>query len=205
MKKIFTLFLLLSFGLLMAANTAKVTCPTATAAVSNPTLCSGQSTGIQLQSNVANTTFTWTVVQTGVVGASSGSGNTISHALTTTTVNPGQVTYTITPFADSCTGNPITVTITVYPRPAVTTSSSTLNMCTGGTTNIILSSNTPGTTYAWTINQNGLTGASAVSNDTTGFISQTLSTVSNLGGQVVYGVTPSFNGCFEVTIYSTVI
>ncbi len=156
MRKIFTLLLAVFFIALSSANNSgrihieAVTCPTATAMPTTQTFCSGQSTSIQLFSNVANTTFTWTAVQTGVTGATNGTGNIISQILNATTSNLGQVTYTITPFADSCFGTPITVIVSVHPIPTVTVNSPTV--CSGSSTTVTA---TPGATgsyfYVWTV------------------------------------------------------
>ncbi|WP_035679219.1 PKD-like domain-containing protein, partial [Flavobacterium limnosediminis] len=129
--------------------------PTVTATPNSQALCSGQSTGIQLQGTVPNTTFSWTYAQTGgVTGASNSTGNIISQVLTAGSVS-GTVTYTITPQVGSCTGNPITVTVTVNPVPVVNLNTTTQSICTGGTTNITMSSNVAGTTFNWNVVQNG--------------------------------------------------
>ena len=59
--------------------------PTATATPSSQTICSGSTTSIALSSNVPGTTFSWTVMESGVTGASDGSGSSIAQTLTTTT------------------------------------------------------------------------------------------------------------------------
>ncbi len=86
-----------------------------TATPISDTLCSGETTAIQLTAPIAGTTFSWTVQQNGAYGASAGSGNTIAQILTTTGGTPGTVTYTITPHNGGCDGTPATVTIRVNP------------------------------------------------------------------------------------------
>jgi gliding motility-associated-like protein len=87
---------------------------------SSDSICSGETTAINLTSPATGSTFTWTVVQNGVTGASAGSGTSIAQTLTTTTSSQGSVTYTITPQNVGCTGDPITVTIIVNPPIFVT-------------------------------------------------------------------------------------
>lgn len=87
--------------------------PTGTATPSSQTICSGSMTNIALSSDVDDTTFSWTVSQNGVIGASDGSGETISQTLTLTANSSGTATYTITPTAKGCEGAPITVVVTV--------------------------------------------------------------------------------------------
>lgn len=82
---------------------------------SSDVICSGETTAISLSTPAAGSTFSWTVVQNGVTGASAGSGTSIAQTLTTTTSNQGTATYTITPQNVGCTGDPITVTIIVNP------------------------------------------------------------------------------------------
>jgi gliding motility-associated-like protein len=82
---------------------------------SSDTICSGETTAINLTTPATGTTFSWTVVQNGVTGASAGSGNSIAQTLTTTTSAQGTATYTITPQNVGCIGTPITVTIVVNP------------------------------------------------------------------------------------------
>jgi gliding motility-associated-like protein len=101
--------------------------PVATATPSTQTLCTGSATSISLSSNLGSTTFSWTVVQTGVTGASAGTGSAISQLLNLTGGSAGTVVYTITPTDNGCSGTPITVTINVNPidNPAFSYSSST--------------------------------------------------------------------------------
>lgn len=86
---------------------------------SNPqTLCSGGTTNINLSSSLPNTQFNWTVTQYGVTGAGNDSGyTTINQTLTTSDTTPGTATYTITPTANGCSGNPITTTVVIVNTP----------------------------------------------------------------------------------------
>ncbi len=94
--------------------------PVVTATPSSEAICSGSATGISLSSNLGNTTFTWTATLTSgtVSGFSDGTGPAISQTLTNTSGVPATVTYTVTPTANSITGNPITVVVTVNPLPS---------------------------------------------------------------------------------------
>ncbi|MDD3877904.1 MAG: PKD domain-containing protein [Bacteroidales bacterium] len=124
--------------------------PIATATPALQTICTGVSTAISLSSNVANTTFSWTVSQLSTTGAANGNGNTISQTLTAIGTNPGTATYTITPTAGGCTGLPITVTVTVQPKPTITLTPLPSAICPGGSTTITASG---ASTYNW---NNGL-------------------------------------------------
>ncbi|MFT3796661.1 T9SS type B sorting domain-containing protein [Flavobacterium sp.] len=114
-----------SGGCAAVPTTTNVTINATPIAVANPaaqTICSEEATAISLSSAVAETTFTWTAVQTNVTGASDGSGDSIIQNLTATGNSVGTVRYTITPSTAFCTGTPIVVTITVNPLPIVSLS-----------------------------------------------------------------------------------
>jgi hypothetical protein len=177
--------------------------PVAMATPSSQTICSGNTTSIALSADVSGTTFSWTVMESGVTGASDGSGSTIAQTLTTTTLGSGTATYTVTPTSPAgCTGNPITVVVTVNPIPTATATPSSQTICTGSTTSIALSSNVPGTTFSWTVMESGVTGASDGSGSS---IAQTLTTTTPGSGTATYTVTPTApGGCIGSQIIVTV-
>ena len=176
--------------------------PIATATPSSQTICSWGTTPIALSSNIIGTTFFWTVAQTGVTGASPGNGSIIAQTLSCTGITPGTAVYTITPSANGCVGVPITVTITIKPTPYATATPSSQTICSGDSPSIVLTSNIPGTTFSWTVVQNGVSGA----NNFSLINSQILTTTTSSSGTVVYKITPSFNGCYgtQITVTLTV-
>ncbi len=86
--------------------------PVATATPSSQTICSGDTTSIAFSSSTTGTTYSWTVSQSGVTGASSGTGSSIAQTLTLTGPNSGYVSYIITP-NNGCNGSNVWVNITV--------------------------------------------------------------------------------------------
>jgi gliding motility-associated-like protein len=175
--------------------------PSATASPSSQSICSNNVTAITLTSNVAGSTFAWTVSQTGVSGASASTGSLIAQTLTTTSTSTGSASYTITPTAGSCAGVPVVVNVTVTPIPSVTATPSSQIICSNNATAITLTSNIAGSTFAWTVNQTGISGASA---STGSVIAQTLSTTGTTLGTAVYTITPSANSCNGAPIVVTV-
>jgi gliding motility-associated-like protein len=173
--------------------------PAVLATPSTATICSGETTAIAL-SSISGTTFSWTVVQTGVLGASNGIGNSIAQTLSSSTTNTGTATYTITPTLGTCVGIPISVVINLNPVPSIIASPTSQSFCSGGTTAIALSS-ISGTSFDWTIAQNGVSGASIGSGST---INQTLSTTGTVAGTVVYTITPSLSNCVGNPITATI-
>jgi len=159
-------------------------------------LCGGNPTGLTLSSHVAGSTFTWTAAcpSPNVGGYGPGSGASIIQTLTNSGTTSEIVTYTVTAAANGCTGTILTtIQVTVKPSP-VLTNTLLFSVCSGGTPNIVLTSNPAGATYTWT--------ASGSSPNVTGFSSGSGSTIiqslTNTGFNnetVTYSVTPTFLGC----------
>ncbi|NJN26506.1 MAG: T9SS type A sorting domain-containing protein, partial [Cyclobacteriaceae bacterium] len=87
--------------------------PTPQATATNPIICSGSQTDIQISDPTATpfVSFSWTASPEDafVTGASSGLGNQITQVLNNTSTIPKNVTYTITPSALGCVGTSIDV------------------------------------------------------------------------------------------------
>ena len=84
-------------------------------------LCSGVSTSITLNSNVAGASYSWTASGSSgnVNGFGPGSGLSIGQVINNTGTSIESVTYVVTPSANLCPGILNTVTVTVYPLPPV--------------------------------------------------------------------------------------
>jgi subtilisin-like proprotein convertase family protein len=160
------------------------------------TLCSGQTTGITLNSSISGTTFSWTAVSSDplISGFSNGGGTSINQTLVNATANVGTVTYTITPLANGCPGLPVEVVVTVNPVSNVSALNNLPEICSGATTSIDLSSTIPGTIFNWVAVASSplLTG---FSNGSGSSIAQTLTSTSTTSESVTYTITPSINGC----------
>jgi hypothetical protein len=162
---------------------------------SGETICGGATTSIELTSVFPGTGYRWTVAQSGVTGATSGTGTTIAQVLTPTGFTQGSASYTITPYeiVDGCSGTPINVIVTVKPIPDVIATPSSLNITEGETATINLTSSLAGTTFIWTVAQLGTTGATSGSGNT-------ISQVINGTGTATYTITPVNNGCTGTAI-----
>ncbi len=120
------------------------------------------------------------------------------------------VTYEFTPNAGQCALT-TTMTIVVYPLPTVIPSVMTDSFCSGGTTNINLTSTVPGagTVFSWTATGTGITGQSgSITGSGATSINQTLVLNANqvASGQVTYVIVAEANGCLgaPVTVVVTV-
>ena len=177
--------------------------PNAIATPNPSTICSGSVTSITLNtsSGLPGTTFAWTIIQSGVSGASTGSGSIISQTLSTTAATQGGVIYTVTPTLNFCPGNPLTVNVIVNPLPIITATPASQTICSGASiTPILLSSNIPGTTFSWTATaQSGVIGATAGTGNS---ISQILYT--GTPGSVTYTITPIAGNCPGLPVTATV-
>ena len=173
---------------------------------SSQIICSGTTTNLILASTIPGTTFTWTAIQfsgttiTGFSDCTTACGTAILQMLTNTSNSMvGVVRYTVTPTSpNGCIGNAFTVDVTVNPKPGG--SASPLPICSGSTTNVVLNSTIPGTTFTWIATQFSGSTISGFSDCTTACgtaISQMLTNTSNsMAGVVRYTVTPtSPNGC----------
>ena len=183
--------------------------PTVTANVYNTNICSGETLNISLNSSIPGTTYYWTVNAAGVMGATAGNNNTtgiINQTLHTINAGPynGQVVYTITPYLNGCLGNPMTITVNVYPTPTVAANPVSETILSGETSNITFSGNTVNTIFSWTSSSNNLNGAAPGSGNA---INQTLTLINTAqSGTVTYTIAPedSIAGCQGIPITATV-
>lgn len=175
--------------------------PVLTATPDNETICSGASTAINLTADVAGSTFSWTVTQTGVSGASAGSGDQISQSLAATGNIPGTAVYTITPSANGCDGTPVLVTITVNPLPVAIVQPAAQTICSGNSASLSLTADQPGATFIWTVSAPGVTGAADGNGNT---ISQALSVSAPVAGIATYSIVPTARNCPGAVVQAVV-
>ena len=180
--------------------------PNAIATPAAQTICSATAIAtIVLTGSVTGTTYAWTRNNTATVTgiAASGSGN-ISGTLTNTTSAPIIVTFTITPTANGCPGDPITATVLVNPTPTAVASPSAQTICSGEPiTTIVLSGPVSGTTFAWT--RNNTATVTGMAGSGSGNISGWLTNTTTAPITVTFTITPSANGCIGAPITATVL
>jgi uncharacterized protein (TIGR02145 family) len=173
------------------------------------TICSQQTSAIQVLSSVPGATFTWTATPSGptITGQSAGSGNTIAQTITNSGTTVGSVTYQVTPAAFGCPpGLTQNVVLSVDPTPVVTNAVTAFQICSAAATNIIPVSNVAASSFSWTA-----TGSSPVvtgySNGAGPAIVQTLTNSGTNIETVTYQVIATANGCpgpvkvFTVTVF----
>ena len=178
--------------------------PVASVNPGSQSICSGTSTSLILSGNMPGITYGWTVsANNNIIGAFSGSNDTIAQLLTNSSTGNQVITYSITPSLNGCVGAAVNVPITVKPTPILTTNVANNTICSGTSTNIALSSNVLNTTYAYTVNPGpGIQGAgSGISNP----IVQQLSNNTLNPSQVTYQIIPSANACDGAMVSVTII
>ena len=161
---------------------------------SSPTgiVCSGVAQNYTITSSVPSS-FSWT--RNAVAGISNAtvtsSANPITETLTNITTAAINVVYTIT--ATSTIGScpaaaPFTYTVTVNPKPTIT-SSATAVVCSGVAQNYTITSNVP-SSYSWTRNAvAGISNATVTSSSNP--ITEALINTTTAPINVVYNITPT--------------
>jgi len=174
-------------------------------------VCAGNAANYNIISTVSGSTFSWTAALTSgtATGFANGNGATISDVLVNNGPGDAVVTYTITPQANGCTGNPFVLKVTVKPQTAVTASPANNTICSGSATGISLTPTIAGTTYTWTSTATvGITGNSQRNIPVaTVIINDVLNNAATTAGSITYTITPLNNGCpgNPVTVTLTVL
>jgi large repetitive protein len=181
--------------------------PTITNTDLSQTLCSGtSSTAVNLTSDDALTTFSWTVLTPAPAGISgfavSGTTSTIpARVITTTNSSAGTITYVVTPKIGNCVGTSVNFTINVNPAPNFTTQPVPSSVCLNGTPTqlaVVLGGSAATPTYQWYSNTtNSTTGSIPISSAT----NSTFDPLTNAVGTLYYYcvVTLTSGGCLNLT------
>lgn len=173
-----------------------------------PTITS-QSTGIICNSTALNyvitadvpSAFVWSrnaVADISNAAVTNQTSATITENLINTGQAPVDVTYTITPVANGCTGDPFTLVITVYP-PLVITSAKAETICNRTAVEYAVHFNYPPDSYTWSRAQvNGIING-PVTNQADGVIREVLSNNTLFPIDVHYTFTTNAGGCLGTT------
>lgn len=163
-------------------------------------ICSGSTATYSPESSVVGSSFSWTstVIYGTVTGrTANGTGNINDNLVCTTPANDSTIVqYTITPTANSCTGEPYTYTVTVYPNPSLTVNPLNQSICSFQSTNLALSTNVPYATYNWVWNPAvpQVTGGTNQNNQSVTAIQQTLTNTSTINQNATYTITANGKG-----------
>ncbi|MBI5218115.1 MAG: T9SS type A sorting domain-containing protein [Bacteroidia bacterium] len=175
--------------------------PTASLTASAP-LCTGNTANVSVNLTGKHP---WTLVYNNGVH-----DTTVNNIVTTPyvfSVTPTDtINYILISINDStgCSGILLNDTVHVYLTPDAAVTPSSQVFCSGFSTGFVLSSNTAGTQFNWTVTQSGAAGATAstaLSGDT---IAQVLSATGTSAGTVNYTIIPSTGFCTGSTL-STIV
>ncbi len=147
--------------------------PTITASATPTEICHGESSDLMVSSDIPGTTFNW----------SNGLGTNPSVTVSPTATTTYSVTGTT---QDGCTGT-ASVTVTVHPLPTIIASATPSEICLNESSELIVSSDIPGTTFSWS-NSLGTNPNVTVSPTTTTTYSVTGTTTEGCTGTAVVTV-----------------
>ena len=168
--------------------------PTISSAITS-TVCSGSTFAYTITSPQTGATFSWVRnANAAINGGAAGSGTTaaISEVLTSTSTAPVVITYTLYAYYNGCTSNPYTLSVTVNPKPSLT-SALTATIQNNTTFAYTPSSATTGTAFTWT--RAVVAGISNTAGSGTGAISEVLTNTTSNPINVTYVYTLAANGC----------
>ena len=158
-----------------------------------PAICNNTPFSYIPGSAVVGTTFDWTRAE--VIGisnpASNGAGNP-NETLVNTTTGQLAVAYVYTLTANGCSSN-ATVTVTVNPPTALTSSVTPGDLCDNTLFNYTPAATAPATTFAWS--RAAVTGISNAAASGTGNPNETLADTTHLPVGVTYAYTLNIYGC----------
>lgn len=179
-------------GTSQTVNITVTPAPTMTSA-SVKSICSGDAVGLTLTSSLASS-YSWIGSEntnTSGESTSTQTGATISDIIINSTISSEIVTYTVTPTSTggNCVGVAQTISVTVNPKPLMT-SGSTTSVCSDIALNFGLTSDI-NATYSWIANDNTNTSGESTSAQVGATINNTIT--NNTSGEefVTYTITPT--------------
>lgn len=177
----------------VASQSITVNAPPTMTAPANITQCAGTTVAASnFTSTPSGATYAWTNSNTAIGLAASGTGNVPSFTATNSTGAPITATITVTP-SGACPGtSSVTYTITVNPKPVITTIPNQ-TFCAGDAVPATTPTTTPsGANISWT-NSNTSIGLGASGNTSVSAFTATNSTSSAITSTVT--LTPTLSGC----------
>jgi gliding motility-associated-like protein len=165
------------------------------------TICSGGSVFISLSSHIVGTTFNWSLNQRSLTFLGGNLfGDPINHSFANNaSFSTDSAIYTIRGSFNGCTGPKYYDSVAVYPIPDVKPPYAK-TICSGDSTDILLTSNVAGTTYTWTAVYSVNFGTFTVTTNTLvpgnpNKIQEKIVSTAHGAGTATYSVVPTANGC----------
>ena len=161
------------------------------------TICNSTTDNYSINFSGPVTSFSWSraaVPGISNLPVSGQAASVIREVLFNTTNQPVNVPYAINYNTPNCSGIPFNLVITVNPQDSVTSSSKGL-ACTGFPQDYVITTNVPNSTFSWSRAAVPNISNPAVSNKTSGTITETLINTTFTPMSVEYDITPTANGC----------
>jgi large repetitive protein len=171
------------------------------------TICNGTSVGYKFTFNTAGTIFGWSraavpgIKNAAIVGQGSSS---INEVLYNTSNAPVDVTYVLTYQTNSCPGGTFTLVVTVNPESDIT-SPSTQTVCNDTPLDYVIASNVPSSSFTWSRAAVAGISNTAITNQTSNTINESLVNTSTSAIRVFYIITPANNNCIGTAFSLAVI
>lgn len=142
-----------------------------------------------------STFINWTVVaDPDVTGEAPGAGNSFTQVLFNNSANAKTLTYTLSARnvanVPACNGAPITVLVTVFPKPKLVGLPTSVNVCNNETKTITLSGSATGTQFDWLVDNNSNPDLPPIGGSGGPAINQTFINNGDALGSYLYTVTP---------------
>jgi gliding motility-associated-like protein len=169
------------------------------------TICSGDAVNLSLTSDLTST-YSWVAANNAnVTGESTTAqtGSPINNTLTVTSNAVETVTYSVTPTstANSCPGPVQTVTVTVNPRPTISTMSNINTACINTAVTVPSFTVLPtGTTVNWSNNNSAIGGLGASGTGNIGSFTPTSPGVATISANATVGTCTMTPVTFSITV-----
>ena len=169
--------------------------------LNNTTICQGGTINASTASSfgVPPYNYNWSLNSNMTPSNGSGASSTFSF--------PNSGTFTIYSTVTDACGTVVNSsrTVTVNASPPVTVNPNPQTICSGQGTGLTLTSSMNNTSYAWTVAQSGVSGASNGSGNGTGGsstfnLNQTLTNSGTTPGTATYTITPTAAGCSGIPV-----
>lgn len=157
-------------------------------------LCHGEMTSdIALSGSVSGSDYNWVNSNPAIGMDAAGAGHIPAFYPINSTPDPVSATFTVTPVANGCIGNPVVFHIVDNPVPALNSTATPAGICNNTMFSYLPTSLTTGTSFAWS--RAAVTGIANPANNGTGNPNETLLNLSNAPIAVTYVYTLTANTC----------
>lgn len=160
------------------------------------TICSGDKTFIELNSNISNSQFSYTFIPNALIsGALDGNNSLIEQQIINLSNNIQELKYLISISSDNCNGQDTLISVFIKPSPVLNDLTND-TICSGTSPDtIIFNSNDENTIYSWTTSYSGNISPTPSSSSGNFLLITEITNYSQSNSSVNYIITPELNRC----------